>query len=127
MTIRGSDNNTGVVVQRLTASWSMDINKLTLNDISFKIDRVMCDIMSWLRDLRQRVKSKERVHSIVNMFSQAHSLLAIIGPVGAGKVNNLFLVFIIIFCITVYIIAVFVKRITCSKWYSIGQGISSIC
>ena len=36
------------------------------------------------------------MHSIENMSSQAHSLLAIIGPVGAGKVNNLFLVFILI-------------------------------
>ena len=36
-----SDKGTGIYVQDLTASWSMDIEKPTLKNISFNVDQVI--------------------------------------------------------------------------------------
>ena len=36
-----SDKDTGIYVQDLTASWSMDIEKPTLKNISFNVDQVI--------------------------------------------------------------------------------------
>ena len=34
------DTDTGITVENLTASWSMDIDRLTLHDISFTVNKV---------------------------------------------------------------------------------------
>ena len=40
MTVGISDGNVGVAVEHLTASWSMDIDRPTLTDVSFNVDEV---------------------------------------------------------------------------------------
>ena len=39
-----SDKGTGIYVQDLTASWSMDIEKPTLQNISFTVNQVIYNI-----------------------------------------------------------------------------------
>ena len=39
-----SDKDTGIYVQDLTASWSMDIEKPTLKNVSFTVNQVIYNI-----------------------------------------------------------------------------------
>lgn len=38
--LSGENTNIGVTIENLSASWSMDVDKLVLNDISITVDQV---------------------------------------------------------------------------------------
>ena len=70
------DTDTGITVENLNASWSMDINKLTLHDISFTVNKVSRFLYLFLLKC---------LYLYFKYFNQT-GLLAIVGPVGSGKV-----------------------------------------
>ena len=64
----------GVSVDGLTASWSMDPEKPVLSDVSFTINKVGFN--------------RYKICGLHYFLLQENPLLAVVGPVGAGKVTN---------------------------------------